>query len=133
GGGGGGAGRLVVGKVPWVFCTPRAGTPPSPPPFSSPRHYSHPETSRPMPDSLPRSAGRGPCRDRAEAPIIAPTLSLTRDSATVDSSGRRHTMEHPRPDDKDWTWVLDRPCPACHFDAGTVARPLIRATVRTTL
>jgi hypothetical protein len=27
-------------------------------------------------------------------------------------------MEHPRPDDKNWTWVLERPCPACRFDAG---------------
>ena len=25
------------------------------------------------------------------------------------------------PDDKDWTWVLERPCPECGFDASTVA------------
>jgi hypothetical protein len=25
------------------------------------------------------------------------------------------------PDDKDWTWVLERPCPECGFDATTVA------------
>jgi DinB superfamily len=24
------------------------------------------------------------------------------------------------PDEKDWTWVLDRPCPECGFDAGRV-------------
>lgn len=24
------------------------------------------------------------------------------------------------PDDKDWTWVLDRPCPECGFDAGSL-------------
>jgi hypothetical protein len=24
------------------------------------------------------------------------------------------------PDDKDWTWVLDRPCPECGFEAGHV-------------
>jgi hypothetical protein len=24
------------------------------------------------------------------------------------------------PDTKDWTWVLDRPCPECGFDAGSV-------------
>lgn len=24
------------------------------------------------------------------------------------------------PDDKDWTWVLDRPCPECAFDASDV-------------
>jgi len=42
-------------------------------------------------------------------------------------------MEHPRPDDKNWTWVLERPCPACRFDAGTIARHVIGATVRTTV
>lgn len=25
------------------------------------------------------------------------------------------------PDSKDWTWVLERPCPECGFDAGAVA------------
>jgi hypothetical protein len=25
------------------------------------------------------------------------------------------------PDTKDWTWVLERPCPECAFDASTVA------------
>ncbi len=25
------------------------------------------------------------------------------------------------PDDKDWTWVLERPCPECGFDAAAVA------------
>jgi hypothetical protein len=25
------------------------------------------------------------------------------------------------PDDKDWTWVLDRPCPQCGVDAGSLA------------
>lgn len=27
-----------------------------------------------------------------------------------------------RPDDKDWTWVLDRRCEECGFEAGTVPR-----------
>jgi hypothetical protein len=27
----------------------------------------------------------------------------------------------PSPDDKDWTWVLARPCPECGFDASTVS------------
>jgi hypothetical protein len=26
----------------------------------------------------------------------------------------------PEPDVKDWTWVLDRPCPECGFDTATV-------------
>jgi hypothetical protein len=42
-------------------------------------------------------------------------------------------MEHPRPDDKNWTWVLERPCPACRFDAGIIARHVIGATLRTTV
>ena len=28
----------------------------------------------------------------------------------------------PEPDDKDWTWVLERPCPDCGFDATSVQR-----------
>jgi hypothetical protein len=26
----------------------------------------------------------------------------------------------PEPDTKDWTWVLERPCPECGFDASTI-------------
>jgi len=29
------------------------------------------------------------------------------------------------PDSKDWTWVLERPCPECGFEAGVVAREQI--------
>jgi hypothetical protein len=39
-------------------------------------------------------------------------------------------MEHPRPDTKHWTWVLERPCPACHFDAGTIERHTVGRTLR---
>jgi hypothetical protein len=28
----------------------------------------------------------------------------------------------PQPDDKDWTWVLERPCPDCGYDAAVIAR-----------
>ena len=42
-------------------------------------------------------------------------------------------MEHPSPDDKNWTWVLDRPCPACRFDARAMAHHLIGATLQTTV
>ena len=35
------------------------------------------------------------------------------------------------PDDKDWTWVLQRPCPQCGFDASSLPQvsvaPLLRA------
>jgi hypothetical protein len=39
----------------------------------------------------------------------------------------------PPPDDKDWTWVLDQPCPDCGFDATAMDRneigPLVRGVV----
>jgi hypothetical protein len=35
------------------------------------------------------------------------------------------------PDDKDWTWVLDRPCPECGFDAGSFDVTSTGATIRT--
>lgn len=30
-------------------------------------------------------------------------------------------MKQPEPDGKDWTWVLERPCPDCGFDAQAVS------------
>jgi len=38
-------------------------------------------------------------------------------------------MAIPR-DDKDWTWVLHRPCPECGFDASTVAARDVGARLR---
>ena len=34
------------------------------------------------------------------------------------------------PDTKDWTWVLDRVCDECGYDAKAVNRPDIPSTVR---
>jgi hypothetical protein len=34
------------------------------------------------------------------------------------------------PDTKDWTWVLDRPCAECGFDASAVERTDLGATIR---
>ncbi|CAN5767138.1 maleylpyruvate isomerase N-terminal domain-containing protein [soil metagenome] len=34
---------------------------------------------------------------------------------------------HPEPDSKDWTWVLDRPCAECGFDAAAIAREAVAA------
>jgi hypothetical protein len=34
------------------------------------------------------------------------------------------------PDTKDWTWVLDRPCPECGFDATTFTRAEVPAMLR---
>ena len=36
----------------------------------------------------------------------------------------------PPPDDKDWTWVLETPCPECGFDATSVERESIGAILR---
>jgi hypothetical protein len=34
------------------------------------------------------------------------------------------------PDDKDWTWVLERPCPECGFDASTTRADEVASLVR---
>jgi hypothetical protein len=34
------------------------------------------------------------------------------------------------PDDKDWTWVLERPCPECGFDASSVSPQSVAALLR---
>jgi hypothetical protein len=34
------------------------------------------------------------------------------------------------PDTKDWTWVLDRPCPECGFDASAVQPPDVADHIR---
>jgi hypothetical protein len=34
------------------------------------------------------------------------------------------------PDDKNWTWVLERPCPECGFDAADVPRDAVAGMLR---
>jgi hypothetical protein len=36
----------------------------------------------------------------------------------------------PPPDDKDWTWVIEQPCPACGFDAAALDRADIPGRTR---
>jgi hypothetical protein len=36
----------------------------------------------------------------------------------------------PSPDDKDWTWVLDTPCPDCGFDAVAIKMSDIASQIR---
>lgn len=36
----------------------------------------------------------------------------------------------PTPDDKDWTWVLERPCPECGFDASALPAAAVADLVR---
>ncbi len=33
------------------------------------------------------------------------------------------------PDDKDWTWVIERPCPECQFEAGAVTGDILGAQI----
>jgi hypothetical protein len=40
------------------------------------------------------------------------------------------TPEPITPDTKDWTWVLERPCPDCGLNAGAVARHELGAAIR---
>ena len=40
------------------------------------------------------------------------------------------TGEPIDPDTKDWTWVLDRPCPECGFDAATVHHMQVADRIR---
>src|SRR5687767_13599113 len=34
------------------------------------------------------------------------------------------------PDTKDWTWVLERPCPECRLEAGGIARAEVPDMIR---
>jgi hypothetical protein len=50
-----------------------------------------------------------------------------------DGSAPAHSApvgDAPEPDEKDWTWVLERPCPECGFDAGVVTGPQVAARLR---
>ncbi|OLF16468.1 DinB family protein [Actinophytocola xanthii] len=35
-----------------------------------------------------------------------------------------------KPDTKDWTWVIERPCPECGYDGNTVSGPEVPALLR---
>jgi hypothetical protein len=48
----------------------------------------------------------------------------------TDGAGADHDPVPPIRDDKDWTWVLDRRCPECGFDAAMVARSTIAGRLR---
>lgn len=46
---------------------------------------------------------------------------------TSESGGSEPDIE---PDTKDWTWVLDQPCPACGFDAVAMSHTDVAAGIR---
>lgn len=39
-------------------------------------------------------------------------------------------MDQPPPDTKDWTWVLERQCPECGYEASAIARQDLGAKIR---
>jgi hypothetical protein len=61
-------------------------------------------------------------------------------SSSTESAGRRSNPEKGsaagaeasdiQPDDKDWTWVLQRTCPDCGLAAGQLAGPQVAGQVR---
>lgn len=68
---------------------------------------------------LVRSRSTQPSRDCGpDAPITSPDMSV---EPLV-----------PVPDDKDWTWVLQTPCPDCGFDAAAIRAADIASQVRDT-
>jgi DinB superfamily len=52
-------------------------------------------------------------------------LSLVRTGERADAGPMEIT-----PDTKDWTWVLDRPCPECAFEASAISHDDIPAMLR---
>ena len=43
------------------------------------------------------------------------------------------TPQPPEPDEKDWTWVLERPCPDCGFDASAITGSDVAGQLRTAI
>lgn len=58
--------------------------------------------------------------------------SPTDRSSAPDPDARSRSGIAPdiEPDEKDWTWVLQRPCDECGFDAGTVSGRQVAARLR---
>lgn len=42
----------------------------------------------------------------------------------------RRDAEVIEPDEKDWTWVLERPCPECGYDAASIRAAAVAGVVR---
>src|SRR4051794_15440015 len=60
------------------------------------------------------------------------TVATSR-ARTVGGGCQNDAMSEARPiepDSKDWTWVLDQPCPECGFEAGAVTVDRIPAVIR---
>src|SRR5262245_10594564 len=90
------------------------------PPVSSSPSWTH--RSRPR---CRGGGGRGSCcslpsRWRRWRPHAAPRPERTQSSADRWCAGRYRPHMPIDPDTKNWTWVLERPCNDCGFDAATV-------------
>jgi hypothetical protein len=46
------------------------------------------------------------------------------------AADRRDNSPDIEPDEKDWTWILQKPCPECGFEAGTVPGPQVATRLR---
>ena len=51
-------------------------------------------------------------------------------SRAAAAGGFSYGRQMIEPDTKDWTWVLDRPCPDCEFDASAVDRSRVGDLLR---
>jgi DinB family protein len=60
------------------------------------------------------------------APGRMAAVTSTPDASTPDTP----IPDTPIPDDKDWTWVLDTPCPDCGFDAAAVEPTMVADLLR---
>src|SRR4051812_30845706 len=77
------------------------------------------------------------CRSRS-APLglirrssrVRPQADQTRRRRTGGPADRHSCSVTIVPDTKDWTWVLQRPCPECKFDAAAVDRTEVATTIR---
>jgi hypothetical protein len=56
--------------------------------------------------------------------------TLVGEIADVDAGRVTAAPLAPDPDDQDWTWVLDRPCPQCGFDTSTCDTSTVGPLVR---
>lgn len=68
---------------------------------------------------------RRPGRDVSYRRVMDPTAPSTPDPSQEPTA--QTVLES---DDKDWTWVLERPCPECGFDAGTLTPEATGAAIR---
>ena len=66
-------------------------------------------------------------RGRSLGPRARPSPVLRERNSCARAAGRRYVPAMPIvPDTKDWTWVLERPCPECGFDASALPPERVR-------